>query len=61
MKVVLDTNVLVSAFIKAGKPRDLFNKLINQKQLVLSRVILDEFLDVTSSTFFLTYIRIVVK
>jgi putative PIN family toxin of toxin-antitoxin system len=46
MKVVLDTNVLVSALIKAGKPRDLFNKLVKQKQLVLSRVILEEFLDV---------------
>ncbi len=46
MKVVLDTNVLVSAMIKAGKPRDLFNKLIKHKQLVLSKVILEEFLDV---------------
>jgi putative PIN family toxin of toxin-antitoxin system len=46
MKVVLDTNVLVSALIKAGKPRDLFNKLVKDKQLVLSRAILEEFLDV---------------
>ena len=46
MKVVLDTNVLVSAMIKAGKPRDLFNKLIKYKQLILSRAILEEFLDV---------------
>jgi hypothetical protein len=46
MKVVLDTNVLVSALIKAGKPRDLFNKLVKNKQLVLSRAILEEFLDV---------------
>jgi uncharacterized protein len=46
MKVVLDTNVLVSALIKAGKPRDLFNKLVKQKQLILSRAILEEFLDV---------------
>ena len=46
MKVVLDTNVLVSAMIKAGKPRDLFNKLVKDKQLILSRVILEEFLDV---------------
>ncbi len=28
MKVVLDTNILVSALIKAGKPRDLFNTLV---------------------------------
>jgi putative PIN family toxin of toxin-antitoxin system len=46
MKVVLDTNVLVSALIKAGKPRDLFNKLAKDKQIVLSRAILEEFLDV---------------
>ena len=46
MKVVLDTNVLVSALIKAGKPRDLFNKLVKDQQLVLSRDILEEFLEV---------------
>jgi uncharacterized protein len=46
MKVVLDTIVFVSALIKAGKPRDLFNKSIKDKQLVLSRAILEEFLDV---------------
>ena len=46
MKVVLDTNVLVSALIKAGKPRDLFNKLLKDRQLVLSRAILEEFLEV---------------
>ena len=46
MKVVLDTNVLVSALIKAGKPRDLFNKLIKHKQLVLSKAILEEFLEI---------------
>jgi uncharacterized protein len=46
MKVVLDTNILVSALIKAGKPRDLFNKLVKDKQLVFSRDILKEFLEV---------------
>jgi putative PIN family toxin of toxin-antitoxin system len=46
MKVVLDTNILVPALIKAGKPRDLFNKLVKDKQIVLSRAILEEFLDV---------------
>jgi uncharacterized protein len=46
MKVVLDTNVLVSALIKTGKPRDLLNKLAKDKQLVLSRDILEEFLEV---------------
>ena len=46
MNVVLDTNVLVSALVKAGKPRDLFKKLVKEKQLVLSKAILEEFLDV---------------
>jgi putative PIN family toxin of toxin-antitoxin system len=46
MKVVLDTNVLVSALIQAGKRRDLFNKLVKEQQLVLSRAILEEFLEV---------------
>jgi len=48
MKVVLDTNVLVSALIKAGKPRELIFRIIKGKvQLVLSRSILEEFLEVT--------------
>jgi uncharacterized protein len=46
MKVVLDTNILVSALIKAGKPRDLFLELAKEKQLLLSRAILEEFLEV---------------
>jgi len=48
MKVVLDTNVLVSALIKAGKPRELIFKIAEgEVQLVLSRSILEEFLEVT--------------
>ncbi|KPV63086.1 MAG: hypothetical protein AOA65_1480 [Candidatus Bathyarchaeota archaeon BA1] len=48
MKVVLNTNVLVSALIKAGKPRELLFKIAEEKvQLVLSRGILKEFLEVT--------------
>jgi putative PIN family toxin of toxin-antitoxin system len=46
MKVVLDTNVLVSALIKAGKPRDLFKKLAKDKQIIFSKPILEAFLDV---------------
>jgi putative PIN family toxin of toxin-antitoxin system len=46
MKVVLDTNVLISALIKAGKPRELFLNLIKQKALILSQNILDEFLEI---------------
>ena len=33
----LDTNVLVSALIRAGKPRELFNKLAKDKEIVLSK------------------------
>jgi uncharacterized protein len=46
MRVLLDTNVLVSALIKAGKPRLLFIKLAKDKQIVLSSAIFEEFLDV---------------
>jgi putative PIN family toxin of toxin-antitoxin system len=46
MRALLDTNVLVSALIKAGKPRELFNKLARDKEIVLSKAIFEEFLDV---------------
>jgi len=47
MKVVLDTNVLVSALIKAGKPGELLFKIAEGKvQLILSRCILEEFIEV---------------
>ena len=43
-RIVLDTNVLISALIKPGKPRDLLLEIAKGKfQLVLSRQILDEF------------------
>jgi len=45
MKVVLDTNVLVSALIKAGKPRKLLYKLVKDKQVVLSKAVIEEFLE----------------
>jgi putative PIN family toxin of toxin-antitoxin system len=47
MKVVLDTNVLVSALIKTGKPRELFFKIVEEEVLILSRSLLEEFLRVT--------------
>jgi putative PIN family toxin of toxin-antitoxin system len=47
MKLVLDTNILVSALIKAGKPRELLYKIVEgEVQLFLSRGILEEFLNV---------------
>ena len=48
MKVVFDTNVLISALIATGKPRELFHKAAQgQIQLVLSKGILKEFSEVT--------------
>jgi len=48
MRVVLDSNILVSALIKSGKPRELLFKVVEKKvPLVLSREILEEFLEVT--------------
>jgi len=47
MNVALDTNVLVSALIKTGKPRELFLKITEGRiQLILSRSILKEFSEV---------------
>lgn len=48
MKVVLDTNVLVSALIKSGKPRELIFELARGKiQTVTSRNMLEEFIEIT--------------
>lgn len=44
MRVVLDTNVLVSALIVAGKPRRLLEVLLREGHtLILSEPIIDEF------------------
>ncbi|MFN4133535.1 MAG: putative toxin-antitoxin system toxin component, PIN family [Candidatus Hadarchaeales archaeon] len=49
MRVVLDTNVLVSALIKTGKPKKLIFKISEKKvQVVLSKEILEEFAEVTN-------------
>jgi len=51
MKIVLDANVLISALIKSGKPRELLFKIVEKKtQLVLSRDILEEFLEITEDS-----------
>ena len=47
MKVVLDTNVLISSLIKTGKPRVLLYRLVKDKQLILSKAIIEEFLEIT--------------
>ena len=47
MKVVFDTNVLISALIKTGKPIELLQKAAQKKARLLSKEILDEFITVT--------------
>jgi predicted nucleic acid-binding protein len=54
MKVVLDTNVLVSALIKAGKPRDFFNKLAKYKQIVLMTLLYERLTMAKLTTLFRT-------
>jgi len=56
VKVLLDTNVLISALIKAGKPRELFFRLAKERMLVLSRQILDEFLEVAEDQRIMKYV-----
>lgn len=49
LRAVLDTNVLVSAIISDGKPRELFKKgITNQYSIVLSDSILKELAAVLS-------------
>jgi|SRR3990170_2713205 len=56
MKVVFDTNVLVSALITAGKPKELFHKAIEGKiQLILSKSILKEFSEVSNDPRIIKY------
>ena len=50
IKVVLDTNVLVSALIKRGKPRALIFEVVKgNAQLILSKGILEELAEVTAN------------
>jgi putative PIN family toxin of toxin-antitoxin system len=49
MKIVPDTNVLISALIKKGKPRSLLLEILRGKhQFILSREILEEFAQATA-------------
>jgi len=58
MKVVLDANVLISALIKHGKSRELLLKIVKKNiKLVLSRGILEEFLEVTETSKIRKYIN----
>ena len=48
VRVVLDTNVLVSALIDDGKPRKLVLELLDKHTVILSRKMLSELVDVIS-------------
>jgi putative PIN family toxin of toxin-antitoxin system len=47
-RVVVDTNVLVSAFLANGKPRELLLKLLEKHTVILSSQMLAELADVLS-------------
>lgn len=58
MKIVLDTNVLISALIKSGKPRELILKIAEEKvQVILSKEILKEFIEVTDDPRIKKYVQ----
>jgi putative PIN family toxin of toxin-antitoxin system len=46
VRAVIDTNILVSALIKRGKPRKLVLKLLEEHMVILSREMLAELADV---------------
>lgn len=49
MRIVLDTNVLVSALIVDGRPRALLDSIITENhRLILSRKIVEEFVEITA-------------
>lgn len=57
MKIILDTNVLISALIKKGKPERLFTKLVRKEaELILSPQILKEFLEIIRKPKFAKYV-----
>ncbi|MGI0023935.1 MAG: putative toxin-antitoxin system toxin component, PIN family [Nitrososphaera sp.] len=42
MRIVLDTNVLISSLIKEGKPRQVLTEVLRKHELVASREIMEE-------------------
>lgn len=49
MRIILDTNVLVSALILDGRPRTLLNAIITKNhKLIISRKIIEEFVEITA-------------
>lgn len=57
MRVVLDTNVLISALIAKGKPAKFVRNVLQKRaELLISKPILDEFVDVIARPKFLEYV-----
>jgi hypothetical protein len=53
LRVVLDTNVLISALIRKGKPRKLLRRAYEKRFiLILSREMMEEFLEVCGRDYF---------
>ncbi|MBI3070120.1 MAG: putative toxin-antitoxin system toxin component, PIN family [Candidatus Levybacteria bacterium] len=51
-RVVLDSNILISAYVFGGKPESVFNLILaEQTQGVTSRILISEFLDVLRKKF----------
>lgn len=58
LRAVFDTNVLISALIRTGKPRELWNKVLDGKvKLVISEKLLREFNEVIVRPQFKRYLR----
>lgn len=58
MRVVLDTNVLISSLITKGKAAKLLQRLLETRtELVISKEILDEFVDVIRRPKFRQYVE----
>lgn len=52
MKIVLDTNILISSFIFGGKPRQVLSMVLTNKiQAFISPVLIAEFFDVVNKKF----------
>jgi putative PIN family toxin of toxin-antitoxin system len=56
MRIVLDTNVLISSLITLGAPRELLRRILRREAtLVISREILNEFMRVMRRKKFAEY------
>lgn len=58
LRVVLDTNVLISILIRSGKPRELWNAVLEERITPVTSVeLLSEFVEVFSRPKFRTYAK----